>query len=512
MKKAALYLLLITLFSKILGFTREIVLSHMYGASNISDAYIVSTTVPTFIFSFLGVAIATSYIPIYSTIENEKGIQSANIFTNTLVHFVILICTLLIIVAFVFTTPIVKLFASGFDKKTLSLAVLFTKISIFSIYFIGLIYVFNSYLQIKGKFVIPACIGFLFNFVIITSIILSDFFNILMLPIGYVLSYILQFLFLLPFLRKHKYKYKYSFIIDKDTSYYMKRIFYLSLPGIFGASVNEINSIVDRTIASRISVGGISALNYAINLNSFIQGLFVLTITTVMYPIISKMVVESDVDGVKKSLNKAINSITLLVIPITIGSMIFSEPLINFLFGRGAFDSKALSMTSEALFFYSIGMIGFSLRELLSRVFYAFQDTKTPMINAAIAIFMNIVLSIILSRYLEIGGLALATSISAIFCTLLLFINLRNKIGSFEIRNIIISFVKVLCASLLMGMISRFFYYALLNNINDNLCLVLSVCIGAITYLVIIYFMRIKEINIIVNVIKKKLFSSFNVL
>jgi len=185
--------------------------------------------------------------------------------------------------------------------------------------------------------------------------------------------------------------------------------------------------------------------------------------------------------------------------------MIFAEPIVKLLFGRGAFDTQAISMTSYALFFYSIGMVGFGLMEVLSRAFYAMQDTKTPMINAAIAMVMNIILNIILSKFLGIGGLALATSISAIFCTALLFISLRKKIGPFGMKSITISFIKILCASLMMGVIAKVSYNTLLNSINANLSLILSIGIGAVTYFFIIYFMKIEEVDTVVNAIKRKM-------
>ena len=101
-------------------------------------------------------------------------------------------------------------------------------------------------------------------------------------------------------------------------------------------------------------------------------------------------------------------------------------------------------MTSAALRFYSLGMLAFGLREVLSRAFYALQDTRTPMVNGAIAVVINIVLNLILSRYLGIGGLALATSFSGLVATLLLFVTLREKIGGFGMKTVFSSFCKIL--------------------------------------------------------------------
>src|SRR5690606_1267247 len=118
------------------------------------------------------------------------------------------------------------------------------------------------------------------------------------------------------------------------------------------------------------------------------QGLFVLPISTVMYPMISKMAAEDDLKGFKKSVAEGINSINLLVIPATVGTMIFTEEIVKLLFGRGAFDFAAIDLTSNALFFYAIGMIGYGLRELLAKSFYSLQDTTTTMVNGTIGVII----------------------------------------------------------------------------------------------------------------------------
>jgi putative peptidoglycan lipid II flippase len=194
----------------------------------------------------------------------------------------------------------------------------------------------------------------------------------------------------------------------------MKEMILIALPVILGTAVNEINVLVDRTLASRITVGGISALNYAKRLNGFVQGLFVVSVTTVLYPMISKMAAEGNMKRLKAYLAEAVSMVNLLVIPATVGAMIFAREIVALLFGRGAFTIEAVAMTSSALFYYSIGMTAFGLKNVLTRGFYSLQDTRTPMINASIAVITNIVLNIILSRFLGIGGLALATSISLV--------------------------------------------------------------------------------------------------
>ena len=270
----------------------------------------------------------------------------------------------------------------------------------------------------------------------------------------------------------------------------------IALPVIIGQSVNQINVLVDRTLASGIAVGGISALNYASRLNGFVQSLFVASITTVMYPMISKMAAAKNMKGLKSYVSEAISTINLLVIPATIGAMIFSKEIVALLFGRGAFTPEAVAMTGNALFYYSIGMIAFGLRDILSRAFYALQDTKTPMINATIAVVINIVLNIVLSRFLGIGGLALATSISGIVSAFLMFITLRKKIGPFGLKEISISFIKISIASVLMGLIAYTSFSFLGSLVSQNLALILAIGVGALVYAIFIYFRLSAPLNL----------------
>jgi len=502
MKKTATILILITIISKLFGFAREVTLSYYYGASNISDAYLISQSIPSIIFGFIGTAITTGYIPMYSKIVQNYGVKEADKFTNNLVNILLVICTFIIAFGLLFTEQIVKIFASGFRGETLVITVRFTKITLLGIYFSCLIFVYSGFLQLKNNYVIPAMIGFPMNTFIILSIILSSKTDIILLPIGSIIASASQFMLLVPFICKKGYRY--NAILDiKDE--HIVRMMHIVLPAIIGISVNEINMLVDKTLASRIAEGGISALNYASKLNGFVQGIFVVSILTALYPVISRMAAENNIDELKKSVSEAINCVNLLVIPITFGAMIFSDPVVRFVFARGAFDGQAISMTSSALFYYSIGMIGVALRALVSRAFYSLQDTKTPMINAAISMVMNIALNAILSYFMGIGGLALATSISAIFCTGLLFISFRKKVGHFGMKGILISFVKIFAASVVMSILARLCYGLLLIKFNINISLIVSIVVGAVVYFAMILILKVNEVKVLLDALKRKL-------
>lgn len=501
MKKIVLLLMVITLLSKISGFARDISLSYVYGASEISDIYIISLTIPGVIFGFIATGITTNYIPIYTQINKEDK-QQATIFTSTIINLVIIISTVIVFIIFIFATSIVKIFAIGFSGDTLRLATIFTKISIFEIFFSGIVSVLIGYLQYKKSFFAPVLVGIPLNLIIIISILISAQLDPLVLPIGFVLAAVAQIIFLIPFLNKHNFKYTAASFNYKNK--YIKKFLILSIPVILGTSVNQLNMLVDRTIASNLVVGGISALNYANHLNLAIQGVFILSITTVFFPNITRHAVDKNFNSFNKVLYKTIIMVILLLIPITIQLMSFSVPIVNLLFGRGAFDSEATVMTSNAVFYYTIGMLGYGLREVLSRAFYALQDTKTPMINAVIALVLNIFLNIILSRYLGIGGLALATSISAYISTGLLLFSLYKKVG-IALNNVLRVIMKSLIASTLMALITGIILNYLVNYLNPNISLILTMFLGFIFYIIILLFLKIEDFEEILNTIKSKI-------
>lgn len=502
MKKAAFLVMIITVISKVIGFVREIVLSYIYGASAITDVYLISQTIPVTVFSFISVGVATGFIPMYNRIKIEEGHLCALRFTSNLSNTLLLLATFVVVIVLIFTQPIVKLFASGFGGETLDLAVNFTRITVFGVYFTSLLNIFAEYLRIHENYVVPALVGFPMNFVIIGSLIASKQTNVYVLAFGSLLAIVSQLIILMPFIRKTGFRYK-SVLNLKDE--YIRTMFFIALPVIVGASVNEINVLVDRTLASGIAVGGISALNYAGRLNGFVHGLFVASISAVMYPIISKMAAEDDIKGLKSTISEAIFTISLLVVPTTTGAMIFSEEIVWLLFGRGAFTPEAVVMTGNALFCYSIGMLAFGLRNILSRAFYALQDTKTPMISATMAVVLNIILNLILSKYLGISGLALATSISAMVAVGLLFISLRRKIGGFGLKELIRSFIKIFLASVIMGFIALCSFNYLSMKLSQNLALIIAIGIGASVYAILIYFLKIPEIERTLALIKRKL-------
>ena len=192
----------------------------------------------------------------------------------------------------------------------------------------------------------------------------------------------------------------------------MKELARIGLPVLLGSAVNDVNMMVDKSIASLVSVTGVASLNYANKIFGFVTGIVVLSISTTVYPSIVNSFQEHRFDDAKKIFRESIIGINILVIPAKVGIWIFSKEIVALLFSGGEFDLNSINETRIALFFYSFGLIGFGFRDMISKIFYARHEAKKPMINSLIVVFINIVLNIILSNIMGVAGLALASSIA----------------------------------------------------------------------------------------------------
>ncbi|GAA0237463.1 murein biosynthesis integral membrane protein MurJ [Metaclostridioides mangenotii] len=507
--KSALGLMIATLIAKVLGFGRELTLASVYGASGTSDAFLIAMNIPAVIFLAIGTSLDTAFIPLYQDIRENNGKEESNKFTNNVLNAIMLICLGFSALGIIFSPLIVKLFAVGFKGEVFNQAVYFTRVMLIGLAFLGISYIMTAYLQVNDNFVIPGLISVPNNIIVIIAIVLSAKINIHILPWGALLGLFFQFLFQFPNARKKGFKYK--LFVDFDDKH-LRRMLWLVLPVLIGVAVNQASTIVDRTIASTLVEGSISALNYANKLNQFVMGMFIVSISSVIYPVLSKLSTQNNKEEFKRSIKTSVNMVTLIVIPISAGAMILAHPIVKILFERGEFDARATQMTAMALVFYSIGMIGFGLRDILGKAFYSLQDTKTPMKNAILTVVLNIILNLLFVRFTNMGiaGLAFATSISAIVTIVLFFISLRKKIGAFGGKSIILVMIKSILSAAIMSAVTLLIYNVLsimlsTGTIQEILSLSLSIGFGALSYGLCIILLKVEESKVILEVIKSKI-------
>lgn len=500
--KSAAMISIFTLISKFLGFLREVSIATRFGSGIETDTYFVAMTATVIIVGTLGSAVNTTLIPIFSEIEEKYGRRGKLRYLNNVINLVIL-ATLVIIVGGFFASPlIIRVLAKGFKGDQFDLAVKLNRIGLPIVMMLGLTHVLGGLLNSSKIFGPPAIAGIPYN---IAFLVYLGFFakkgNIEILMLVTVIGSFLQLLTHIPATRRMGYRFRPS--IDLRDPFLRKAIV-LTGPVLLGSAVQQINVVIDKTLGSELAPGSVSALNYASKINEMVIAVFIMAITTVVFPMLSDAFAREDRGQVKRILSQGINIILLITVPATIGIMLLARPAVELFFERNAFDSRATLMTSNALIFYSVGLVGASLRLMLNRVYYSFHDTVTPMKNGAIAVVINIGLNLILIRYMAHSGLALATSISATITTLLLFMDLRKKIGPIGLKRFFICFLKSLLASLVMGLVVYLVYYRLGGILAGGklvqlILLVLAVGLGIISYFIMCLVLRIRELGLILG-------------
>lgn len=482
--KAAGLVMAITLLSKITGFVRELALGSRFGTTMDADAYNMAQNIPMVLFAAIAAAIGTTVIPLFSDYLTKKGKDKAFLFINNLLNVIIIVTLAFTVIGILMAPLIVKIMAPGFKSSVFSLTLKLTIILFPITIFVAISNILTGALQSMEHFAVPAMIGIPYNIIIITTAILfGSKYGIVGVSIATVIASLIQILIQIPQLYRLGYRYK--FIIDfNDES--VKRVIILAIPVLIGTGIQVINTYVDRMIASYLPNGSIAALNYANRLIGF--DIFSLAIAIVIYPVLSRSGAANNIEEFLKGVRLSVKAILYIMIPVTVGAIILRVPIIRLLFQRGAFNEKSTALTSIAFMYYSIGMTANGLRNVLSRSFYSLKDTKTPMYNGAIAVLINIVLNLIIVRYLALGGLALSTSIAAIATSLMLLNSLRKKIGKIGGKELILTLIKALIGSMIMGIVI-YYGYNLLNGrlpfgkLYDAISLFTTIVIGAFIYL-----------------------------
>jgi putative peptidoglycan lipid II flippase len=199
----------------------------------------------------------------------------------------------------------------------------------------------------------------------------------------------------------------------------------------------------------------------------------------------------------------------MIALPFSLGAMLYSHQIVQIIYERGAFDPVATAMTSSAFLFYSAGLLFASANELTTKAYYSRSDMKSPMIFAAVSVIINIALSLILIRYMAHGGLALATSIAAICNTVLLWTGIKRKHSDIKLTLSIKKLIKIIAAAVIAIGLSYLVYQFIILTIPHiifmrTVQLAIPVIIAVIVYLIILKIFRMKELDMLINLLFRK--------
>lgn len=503
--RTAFFMAILILISKCIGFVREMIMAGFYGTSFVTDAYVMAVAIPVILLGGIFGAVGTAYMPVYSKIVVEQGQGPGNLFSSQIINILMILSIVSSILGIIFSDQIISIFASGFRGETAELCSFYIKITFFYVLFSSITGIMEAYLQYKGLFLPQVIAGYLLSGTTIVIIIVSAYTSHYILAFGLLLGYIGRFIVMALILKNNGFVYTPSFHVSDVVN----RIIMLAIPVFIGSSLLQINSFVDKTLASGLEEGSVSALNYGMLLINAITNLTIGILTTIIYPRLAQSNAEKDKARFGGIISTGVILIMVLAIPCTLGAMLYSNQIIQIVYERGAFDATATAMTASAFFYYAIGLLFISLNDILSRAYYSMQDMKTPILCSGVGVIINIILNLILVRYMAYNGLALATSIASMCSTALLYSSFKNIYKEITIIESRIKIVKIIFASIIAVGISGIAYYWVILPLKGVIYirfiqLGLAISLAVIVYYIILRMMNIEEIKLIWQIIKKR--------
>lgn len=497
--KGTVIIILIGILAKITSFIAEAIMAAYLGTTYQSDAYYMVSSIQAVIYPMLSVGIWKVFLPLYKEKIAKGHEQQANELTNKSITFFSIISFLAVGLLILFAAPVVSIVAPGFEGATRLLCIKLVRISAPMYFFIIAAAIYASILQANNRFLgsqirevashIP---------IIITAVVFYKFFGIEAMAVALVIGGVLRLAVELPFVNwGYKYKPNFNF---KATEFILmlKR-----LPSAFiSEGVTQFNTLIDKAMASTLSEGTVSGLNYGQKLMNVFSGLLSTAIATALYPQMIELIALKRERELSKLIVKIINIFCVLMLPVTIACILFRMELVSAVFQRGSFTKESTALTSGVFALYCVGIFFIACNTVVTNLFYGYGNTKTPMIISILNLVVNVALNLTLIRIFGVNGLALATSLSA-FITFFVRLKLAGKYIALEYRKMFITGIKVLFSSMIACFIPRIVFWV--YPVNKYLLLIASAVMGIIIYFIMVKLLKVNELDDLIALFRKKL-------
>jgi putative peptidoglycan lipid II flippase len=498
------------LLGQIAGLARGIIVARTFGASPELDAFFAANRVSETLFLLIaGGALGSAFIPMFTGLLAKKEDDSAWRLASAIANAVTLTLSLLALLVSIFAPQVVHYaFGLSSDSETYTLTISLLRIQLISVVMFGLGGLVIGILNAHQIFLIPALTPAMYQIgIIFGALVLSPKMGIYGLAWGVVIGAALYLLVLIPSLVKQHGTY--TITLGKDDPN-VRQVLVLMVPRLLGVAVVQLNFWVNIRLASQMVPGSVSGLTYAFSLMLMAQAIVAQSAAIAVMPTFSAQHALGQVDEMRGSLAATLRSVILLALPASVGLMLLRVPLISFLYQRGQFDEQDVQLVSWALLWYAIGIVGHSIMEILTRAFYAKQDTKTPVIIGAIAMGLNVLFSIAFAKifesigWLPLGGLALANSLATALEATALFIVMQKRLNGIEGDFIAKGLgVSALAALGMAGGLWIWFQFA--SDLSNWIVAIGGVLIGGGVYFATLWMMRVPELLYISTSISRRL-------
>ena len=499
------------LFGQLASLINRILVANAFPAAQV-DAFFSANRVSETLFTLIAAgALGSAFLPTFTGLLVKGEKTSAWKLASSLINLVTLILSIAALLAAIFAPQIVRyLLAPGLssDPEVFKLTVDLLRIQSFSAVLFGIGGLVISILNAHQVFFIPQITAAMYQLgQIFGVVILSRWLGIYGLAWGVVIGAALFLLVQLPSLFKLKGEFSFSLGLGNPD---VVRVFQLMGPRVFGAAIVQLNFWVNNNLASKMTEGSIQSIGYGFAVMVMAQAAIAQSVAIAAMPTFSAQHALGKVDEMRSSLASALRGMFLLSLPASVGLILLARPIISMLFERGEFTASTAEMTAWALVWYAAGLVGHSIMEVLTRAFYAQQDTKTPVIIGVIAMGLNVVFSIWFSKlfaqigWYPLGGLALANSFATALEAIVLFIFMRKRLNGIEGKSITDGAWRVGLAGLGMA-IGLLVWIQATGGMMWWLIALGGVAMGGIIYLAGVVILKVPEIKFLTSAVSRRL-------
>lgn len=478
LKTGSIVFVLIIL-GKIFSLIREMYFSALFGTSLYADAYFTANIIPNLLNTPLTISSLVFFVPLYTKCKTEHGEKEAGRFTSNLMTIYVLFNIILTVVAFALSPVLIRLIASGYDEATYQCTVHLSQLLVFTFPVTVAVHVLINVSNANQKHYAPQLLT-VFNSII--SIVCMYFFvpvyGIYAVPVIGLFAWFVQ-LFIQGFCIRREYNYRFCLNLRDPL---IKSIIVLAIPVVIATATEQINLSIDNMLCSSLGTGAVSVLNYSQKLFNLLNGTITTAIITVSYPVFSRLYAERNEKDLGKSINKYYNLIVLVMLPVMLLCIIYREEIVRIVFARGAFGESAVVSVARVFMIYAIAIPFAALKELITRLFYVYEESKIPMLINTLCIVMNTVLSFIFVWIWKIEGDVLATVIATSVACVFETIVFRRKYAKKNENRLLITtglwrYILAI-AGMSLGAVG-------INYILDNIHYILRIGVGTVISLVI---------------------------
>ncbi len=497
-------------FGQVMGLLSRVLIADAFPPAQL-DAFFAANRVSETLFTLVAAgALGSAFLPTFTGFLVRDDLVSAWKLASALANLVTLTLSLLAGLAGIFAPQIVLIAFPGLatDPVIFQLTVELLRIQLASAVLFGLGGLMVGILNAHRVFLIPQLTAAMYQIgQIFGVLVLAHWWGIYGLAWGVVIGAGLYLLIQVPTLLKQNGQYTFTLGLGNKA---VRQVIGLMGPRVLGAGVVQLNFWVNLSLASQMGTGNINSLSYGFTLMLMAQAAIAQSIAIAAMPTFSAQFALGKVDEMRKALAGALRGVLLLAVPASVGLIVLALPIVTMLYQRGKFDATAAQMTAWALTWYAAGMIGHSLMEVLTRAFYAQQDTKTPVLVGVAAMALNVGFSFGFSElfrrigWMPLGGLALANSLATALEAAALFVIMRKTLNGIEGPGILDSGIRIGAAALGMAF-ALLFWIKATDGLNPWLTGLGGVVVGGLVYGLGVVALKVPEIQSVIGVLKRKI-------